>query len=270
MSDKTQITLDVTKTSHQNAVEYFDKAKKASAKLETIESVLARTEKKLAQLEAKANLQESSEDEDNFVNRKIAWYEKFRWMFTTSGLLAVGGRDANSNEVVIKKHVDAHDIVFHTEMPGSPFFVLKTDGADIATSDPMALEEVGQIVAAYSKAWKEGYSSTTVFWVTPDQVSKEAQAGESMGKGSFMIRGKKHFLQPKVEISIGLRDDGVVVCGTARSVKSQVSSSAKMARIVQGREKSSNLAKLLRKQFGGGDLDEYIRVLPAGGGRITK
>jgi hypothetical protein len=38
--------------------------------------------------------------------------------------------------------------------------------------------------------------------------------------------------------------------------------------IEQGREKSSALAKKIQKKLGGGEIDDIIRMLPAGGGEL--
>ena len=59
------------------------------------------------------------------------WYEKFRWFYSSERFLCIGGRDATTNETVIKKHTGAHDLVFHTAMTGSPFFVIQSGGKKI-------------------------------------------------------------------------------------------------------------------------------------------
>ena len=37
--------------------------------------------------------------------------------------LVLGGRDATTNDILIKKHMEKEDLVFHTTDPGSPFFI---------------------------------------------------------------------------------------------------------------------------------------------------
>ena len=53
------------------------------------------------------------------------WYERYHWFITSDGLLAVGGRDSSSNSALVRKHLTEQDIVFHAEIYGSPFFILK-------------------------------------------------------------------------------------------------------------------------------------------------
>ena len=62
------------------------------------------------------------------------WYERYRWFITTDGLLVIGGRDASSNSALIRKHLTEHDIVFHAEVHGSPFLIIKN--AASFCSDP--------------------------------------------------------------------------------------------------------------------------------------
>ena len=57
------------------------------------------------------------------INRE--WYEKYRWFFTSDNLLAIGGKDASSNSVIIRRHLTENDFVFHAEVNGSPFFILQ-------------------------------------------------------------------------------------------------------------------------------------------------
>ena len=52
------------------------------------------------------------------------------------------------NEVLIKKHLEVNDLVFHTEMSGSPFFILK-DGRSAGKSE---IEEVAVLAtSAYTR-----------------------------------------------------------------------------------------------------------------------
>ena len=108
-------------------------------------------------------------------------------------------------------------------------------------------------------------SSAEIFYVKPEQVSKTAKAGEFMGKGSFMIYGKRNFLSPALKLAIG-NVDGRIEAGSLSSIKKRAS---KYLEIVQGNEKASSMAKTIQKHIGG-DLDEIIRVIPAGGSRIVK
>ena len=101
----------------------FNEAKKQSGAIKSIQEIKEKTEVKL-----KKFLSKTESEKDLVVIseiRKKSWYERYRWFFTTDGLLTIGGRDAASNSAVIRKHLVKNDIVFHGDIFGSPFFILK-------------------------------------------------------------------------------------------------------------------------------------------------
>ena len=253
-----KIKLDVTKSLEKNAEVYFEKGKKAKKKLEGAREALERSLKKLEKAKKEKISQEKKVKK---IERKKAWYEKFRWFFSSEGFLCIGGRDATSNEIVIKKHTDKEDVVFHTSMAGSPFFVIKTEGKKVGEK---SLNEVAQAVASYSKAWKLGIASTDVFWVKPEQVTKEAKPGEYVARGAFMVYGKKNEMNVGLGIAIGLKD-GMIIGGPIDSIKAQTDN---FIEIIQGNEKASDTAKKINKKLKGGEMDEIIRMLPAGGCKL--
>src|SRR3989338_1378632 len=127
-----KLTLDLTKSVEENASDYFEKAKKIKKKIKGAEDALKQHIRKLNELEAKQEKSDAEEAKKSEVQqRKKEWYEKFRWFLSSDGFLVVGGRDATSNEVVVKKHMEKGDLVFHTDMAGSPFFIIKAEGKDV-------------------------------------------------------------------------------------------------------------------------------------------
>jgi len=184
---------------------------------------------------------------------KKEWYEKFRWFFTSNNMLAIGGRDATSNEILIKKHMDVGDFVFHTSMSGSPFFLLK-DGKN--NGKEIDIEEVAIATASYSRAWQNGYRTQEVFYVRPEQVSKKAEAGEFLVKGSFMVRGKRELMIPELEICVGIIK-GKIIGGPKSIFSSEVFC------LVPGKSKKSDIAKKLARELKV-SVDEVMFVLPTG------
>jgi len=256
-----KIKLDITKSLEQNAEVYFEKSKKAKKKISGTEEAIEKLKRKIKEFE-KEEVKEQKKVEK--VSRKKEWYEKFHWFFSSEGFLCIGGRDATSNEIVIKKHTDKDDLVFHTDIAGSPFFVVKAEGRKIGEA---TMEEAAQATAAYSRAWKAGISSAEVFMINAEQVSKETKAGEFMPKGAFMIYGKKlKYFSPDFKIAIGIKD-GVIIGGAVDAVKKNAE---KFIVVIQGSGKTAAIAKKIQKKLGGGDLDDIIRMLPAGGCEIVK
>ncbi len=259
------IKISAKKSVQENANDFFDKAKKAKKKITGVQSIIEVYEKKLQALEKKVatelfKAKEQSKPKEMIVRK---WYEKFHWFFSSENFLVIGGRDSGTNETVIKKCTDPTDIVLHTELPGSPFCVIKSEGKKIGEQ---TIQEAGIFCAIYSRMWKLNILGD-VFYVTPEQVSKQAKAGEFIQKGAFMIYGKKNFVKNiQLEMAIGIEGDHLIG-GPISAVKSHTEN---FVIIQDGDKKPSDLAKLIHKKLGTGDLDEIIRFLPSGNGKIVE
>lgn len=256
-----KLSLDIRKTIDENAAAYFDLAKKARGKIAGAKKAIAMAEEKR---EASLGQEVVVKEQAPKKIRKKAWYEKFKWCWVSNGMLVIAGRDATTNEILIKKYTDAHDLVFHTGAPGSPFVVLKTDGNKV---DEPILQEVGDFCAAHSKAWKLGLATAEVYWVTPEQVTKEAKAGEYMSKGSFMVYGKRNFVHPKIGLVAIPFEDKIMVAPKECALAYYEGVAAK---IEQGKDKSSDAAKKVLAILGVGELDEVLAGIPSGGCKVTK
>ncbi len=255
-----RLVLDLKKSVEENASDYFEKAKKIKRKLQGAEEALQKSIKKLKSLETKKEKHEIKEEQEKKLKeRKKEWYEKFRWFISSDGFLIIGGRDATSNEIVIKKHTDKNDLVLHTDMAGSPFFVIKSDNKKIPEN---TIKEAADAVCTFSRTWKLGLQTTDVFYVTPDQVSKKTKAGEYMGKGAFMIYGKTNYIENKLNLAIGITKDNAIMSGPVEAIKNNCE---KYLELKQGDEKSSSIAKKISHKFKQHlNLDDVIRALPAG------
>lgn len=260
-----QVTISLNKTVEQNAELYYAKAKKCKKKLEGIAKAVALAEQKKLQVTEQHSKQKEKNEQKTEQKQKREWYEKFRWFFSSEGFLVIGGRDATSNEVVIKKYTDKDDLVFHTDMAGSPFFVIK---AESKQPGKQTLQETADATAIYSRAWKKGLSTLEVFHVKPEQVSKTANTGEYMAKGAFMIRGKTTYLHPEMKCAVGYDEQlQKIIAGPLIAVKSHAK---QVIEIIQGDEKASDIAKKIKKYFNFGDLDTIIALLPPGECAVKK
>jgi predicted ribosome quality control (RQC) complex YloA/Tae2 family protein len=212
------------------------------------------------------------------------WYERYRWFVTTDGLLAIGGRDASSNSALIRKHLTEHDIVFHAEVHGSPFFVVKNAAASAQAGEiDSSLNQVAQATVAFSRAWKDGLSSADAYWVLPEQVKKGAPTGQFLPKGSFVIEGKRNYLKGiEIRLAIGIaqiNNKETLVCGPEESTKKlslfyavllqggmDPMTAAKKAKAELVRAAAdSDLAESIKRI----SLDDFVRVLPTGQSRVS-
>jgi len=251
-----RIAIDIRKSVEENAAEYFEKGKKEKKKIEGTRKIISDYEKKL--LAAEADDERKQKQAVVKTKKKQEWFEKFRWFLSSDGFLVVGGRDATTNEIIIKKHADKDDLVFHTDMAGSPFVVIKKD--DKESIPESAKEEAAMFEAAFSRGWKQGMGSLPVFSARPEQLSKQPNTGEFISKGSFVVRGELKYYSPRMEYAVGMLEDSRVMGGPLAAVKKHCS---KFVEIMQGDEKTSDIAKAVQKRIGG-ELDEIIRALPQG------
>jgi len=247
-----KVEINITKTVEQNAAFYYEKAKKAKKKIQGAEEALKKTEKKLLTIKPEVKKKELTE----VVTRKKKWYEKFRWFVSSEGFLCVGGRDATTNDILVRKHMQKGDLVFHTEIVGSPFFIVKAEGKKIGKK---TIEEAAQATASYSRAWKHGVTITEVYYIKPEQVKKEL----GLPKGTFMIHGKRNYLKPVLQLAIGKKADRVIG-GPVTAIKKQTKN---YMIIDQGDTKTSDMAKKIKAKLGG-TLEEIQSFLPPGKGKI--
>jgi len=231
------------------------------------------------------------------VNKE--WYERYRWFITSDGLLAIGGRDSSSNSVVIRKYLTEYDIIFHAEIYGSPFFVIKNSAA---TTSPrttaavvvgdgddndisMSLQQVAQATVSFSRAWKDGLFSGDAYWVKADQIRKGAPTGQFLPKGSFVIEGKRNYIKGvEIKLAIGVmqmsNNKFTLVCGPIDAVKK---SSLVYSVLLPGTMDPTNIAKKIKNEFirVASDhtelldfiktisIDDFVRTIPYGQSKIS-
>jgi predicted ribosome quality control (RQC) complex YloA/Tae2 family protein len=208
--DNMRFSLNLRRTLFENAAEYYERGKKAKQKSAGALAALEESRKKLDAAERKIRQAEELKTKPvevmkELVKRKVKrkeWYEKFRWFTSSDGFLVVAGKDAVSNEVLVKKHAAPEDPVFHAEIAGAPFVVVKTEGK---VPGEQALREAGEFAAAFSRAWREGAGSTDVYWVNPSQLSKSGPSGEYVTRGAFAVSGKRNWMRSvPLKLAVGV------------------------------------------------------------------
>ncbi len=247
----------------------FDRAKRAEREASEIDSAVDLLRSKLEKESVKSEARKARAIP--LSKRRKEWYEKFRWFYTTEGKLAIGGRDAQSNTTLIRKHLQGDDTVYHADLFGSPFFVLK-GGREQKEEE---VRQVARATVTFSSAWKTGLGAADAYWVAPDQVSAAAPTGEYLAHGSFAIKGKKNFVTKNpVEVAVGLDDNGRIVSGPEEAIMKVAGA---YVTIVPSKEKSSDTAKKVLhelRQHAGPDVslsvDDVLRMLPTGGGKIVR
>ena len=292
-----------TKIVYENGLTYldlFNERVKLESNIPTFSSLLFSRAKELER--GSINIDKASEElksridkiqnQTQKIHEKIQfnmleskhWYERYRWFVTTDGHLVIGGRDASSNSAVIRKHMTENDIVFHAEIHGSPFFLVK-NARNLDSGN--FIDETAQATISFSRAWKDGLSSGDAYWVFPNQVKKGAPTGQYLPKGSFVIEGKRNFCKGvELKLSIGLiqieNNRYTIVCGPSNAIRRR---SLVFASLLPGGSDPMNLAKKVKSEFVrvisefDSDLadylkkvvlDEFIRMLPSGQSKIER
>ena len=269
-----KIKIDVNLPLPSIASKLFDESKKQKAAIKSIEKLIKKTENKLEKTIEKGEIARGSIGFSEV--RKKSWFERYRWFYTSDGILAVGGRDSSSNSAIIRKYVEKDDKVFHAEINGSPFFILKDRNDKIM---PLSISETSHATVCFSRAWKEGMYGVNCYWVTPEQVKKAAPSGQTMGKGSFIIEGSRNYNKiSTLKLAVGIlhKDENyLLVCGPPEPIKKTYLC---YAVIEPGGIEIADMGKKIRANFVGVDekfaklflVDDYVRVLPTGGSKITE
>jgi len=270
-------SLNLRDSIQTNADKYYMASKKAEKKLRGAEQKLAETIDEIKKVEKKVRI--TKETQQPLAKRpKREWFEKYRWFHSSDGFLVIGGRDATTNEILIKKRMEPTDMVFHAEIVGAPFVLIKTEGKNVSEK---TVNEAAQLAASYSRAWKENISAVNVYWIHPEQVNKTPPSGQSLKKGSFMIHGTKNFVRGvTLHVAIGIKIDNeeiMVIGGPVEAIANQTKA---YVEIVQGAQKSSQLAKQIRHQLSKKvpddlkrsvtaiPLEEIQRFIPLGRGKM--
>ena len=251
--------LDINGTVDSNAQRYYESGKKMRAKLDGVLPALEET--RAAITSWKKGL--ASKEAEKTARRKPTkrfWFERYRWFISSEGAVVLGGKDARTNDMLVKKHLEASDRYAHADIHGAPSVVVKMkDGIGDQT-----LSEAREFAAATSKAWNAKIGSAVGFWVLPEQVSKTPQSGEYLARGAFVIRGKRNYSE-KMEIRLGIGEiefegERKVMCGPESAVKTW---STRYVIIKPGRVEKNRAAKRLAEEFDV-PIEEIQSILPPG------
>ncbi len=263
--DGTKLVLDVRGSVESNAQLYYENAKKARSKLDGLMQALDETRKAVTGHVERADQRAEAERSKRKPTKRF-WFERFRWFVSSEGAVVMGGKDARSNDLLVKKHLDAGDRYAHADVHGAPSVVVKMrEGVTEAT-----LEEACEFAVATSRAWNAKIGSAAGYWVLPEQVSKTPQSGEFLARGAFVIRGKRNYTD-KIEILLGIGEttyegERKVMAGPVGAVKARCERYVIMR---PGETSKELVAKRLAEIFDV-PIEEVQSVMPPGDVRIAE
>ena len=286
--DNMRFSVNLRRTLFENAAEFYERGKKAKQKSTGALTALKESRRRLAEIEQ--NIREAEalkrakpmEAMKELAKRKVKskeWYEKFRWFISSDGFLVVAGKDAVSNEVLVKKYAEPDDVVFHADVTGAPFVVVKTEGKE---AGEQVLREAGEFAAAFSRAWREGFGSAEVYWVKPEQLSKSGPSGEYVSHGAFAVSGKRNWMRSvPLRLAIGVVANGEVrfVGGPVEAVKAKTKAYVTIGPgDVAGKELLKQALRLLalklpreqREKVGKASIERIREFVPYVKGRLVE
>jgi len=248
----------------------------ARKRVSELEKRISRGSEEIARLEEEAKKIYVEEERRRAVEaikrlKRPEWYERYHWIITSEGLLAIGGMDADQNERIVRRYLKDNYIFLHADIQGGSAVILFTDRKYTHRS----IEEAGRIAACYSRAWGAGYGSIDVFYVKGSQVSKSPPPGQYLGKGSFMIYGERGWIRGvPLELGIGIQllEEEVprIIVGPPDLVSSQAAVWSIVAPGDTGRREAAEY--LIKKWLESGrvkrevveavEVDELVKRLP--------
>jgi predicted ribosome quality control (RQC) complex YloA/Tae2 family protein len=263
--DGIRVNIDTTVGIPENAEVYYNKGKKAKKKIRGVNIAIEKTQQEIKKAESKREIEmEKVIIPQKRVKKELKWFEKLRWFLTSDGLLVIGGRDATTNEMVVKKHMEPKDIYFHSDIHGAASVVLKAGEGEIPET---SINQAAAFSACFSSAWSKGLGSADVYWVNPDQVSKTPQSGEFLTKGAFIIRGSRNYIRGlPLTLSIGKVDyEGErIMAGPPEAVSNYTEN---FSTVKPGYTKKEEIAMQIRNKIDPEKMfiiEDVVRVLPSG------
>ena len=287
------ITLDSSKTVHQNAQRYFEEARVQKSKAEGALIALEKTEKSIERAEKRAAKDAATGKLRARSRARRFWFEKYRWAIVSGGNFLIGGKDAKGNDALVKKHLSLKDLYFHADLHGAPSCSLKLKDGLVPTNssevsipqgvaslqisqslgegledarelDESILQEGAQIAVCWSRAWGSGGAAATAFHARSSQVSKTAETGESLSRGSFVVRGQRNWHRNiPLEMAIGLAVINGVPLPLSGIPDTISGICERWIKITPGREKKESVANKISKATGLAQED-VLSCLPPG------
>jgi predicted ribosome quality control (RQC) complex YloA/Tae2 family protein len=267
----TLIKIDYRKSVAENAELSYKQSKKLARKKHGAINALEKTKQKISSLEKQEEnhiQQQLKQKQNKQKSQKQFWFEQYRWCIASNGNLILGGKDAKTNDQLIKKYLEKKDRYAHADIHGAPSCILKKKDVEGKPKDfsEEAVQEACTFSACYSRSWKQ-FAESQAYWVLPNQVSKTPQSGEFVPKGAFIIRGKRNYCTCKMQIGIGI----ITIEETKKIMGGPPSAIKKWCEhyviIEPGTKKSSSIAKEI-SDFLNSTPTVIQKVLPPGESRI--
>ncbi len=239
-----EIALKLNETAGENANDYFNASK--------------RIRDRLSRVRLEPRPQKTSAPPKK-VKRV---FTNYRWFINSDNNLVLGGKDAESNDAVVKKYLDEKDLYFHADIHGAPSVVMKVRNE----VSERGIGEAASFAWCMSKAWSSEFGNGSVYYVTKSQVSKTPESGEYLARGAWIIRGRKSLIPHlSLELAVGFQkyeNREYVVSAPPSSIK------GRKVVIMPGKGKEDKVSEIA--EFLGVEKEAVYPTLPPGGIEIKE
>ncbi len=180
-------------------------------------------------------------------------YKKYKWFFTKSGKLVVGGKSAESNDALLRelKKNGKDYVVMHTKSPGSPFCAIISEIKKLEKSD---IEECAIFTGCFSKAWKQGLKKTSVDIFQLSQLNKSS----AMKSGTWSVTGKIPTRVVNLKLVLIVQENFIRAVPEITAEKNKIMFVVYPGKVDKGEVIKKNMFKDLNKE-------QLLSALPAGG-----
>ena len=196
----------------------------------------------------------------NIIQNLEKNYRKYRWFFTSTGKLVIGGKSAEQNDLLLReiKESGRNFVIMHTSNPGSPFCVILTDLERATEQDQ---RECAIFTACFSKAWKEARKEAGVDIFSSSQLLKD----KKMKQGTWGALGKVEKITVSLELAL-TKQKNILKAVPESSVKDKKNI---LVKIQPGNIPKEGMLKKLESVFGRRlNKEELLSALPSGGFKI--
>jgi hypothetical protein len=188
-------------------------------------------------------------------------YRRYRWFYTSTGKLVIGGKTAAQNDELLHQVTARSEplLVMHTLGPGSPFCVILASVEKITKADR---EECAIFTACFSRAWRAGASKAAVDAFLSSQLYKEKQ----MKPGTWGVETRIERFNAPLKLAL-TRQKGVLRAVPPQSVHKKEIIACLCPGTLDKRDLLPKLELEIGQLFAS---EEVLAAAPAGGSKLCK
>ena len=195
------------------------------------------------------------------IKQLIQDFKKYRWFYTSSKNLVIGGKSANQNDdllKILKKEAKSDYIVMHTSTPGSPFSVILSD----KKPSEVDIREAATFTACFSQQWKKRARKSEIHIFNLSQLSKP----KSAKIGTWKVKEKIQKLLVDLELGL-ITQNNILRAVPISTLKNKKPLLTIVPGTINKQQMLSKIALELGEKF---SQESILSALPSGGVRIKR